>query len=159
MESVKNLLEILKSQELLYLDMVQILESEKDSAVTWDSEKTIELVKKKDTLAYKEKILDEAFVKSIRKIEKETGREGLKVETIAKELGGEYAQELSEIRLRLMKLLGKISELNTSLKILYKTNISLIESVFGRLGIAGKQTYGINKDYRTSKTSTISKTG
>ncbi len=77
MESVKDLIEILKSQETLYIEMRDILEAEKECVVTWDAEKTVDLVKKKDTLAYKEKILDEAFKKlSEKKLRK---RQGLKI--------------------------------------------------------------------------------
>lgn len=159
MECVKDLLEILKSQETLYIEMRGILEAEKECVVTWNAEKTIELVKKKDTLTYKEKFLDEAFKSSMKKMEKELGISGLKVQTIPAEISGEYHSELQEMRKKLLKLINEITTLNMSLKILYKTNISLIEGVFGRLGIAGKNTYGINKGYAKAKTSTISRTG
>lgn len=159
MENVKNLLEILNSQETLYTEMKDILEAEKECVVTWDAEKTIELVKKKDTLAYKEKVLDEAFRNSLKKIEKDMGREKLRVQDIPEEVSGEFHIELQETRKRLLSLIGEVSAINTSLKILYKTNISLIEGVFGRLGLAGKNTYGVNKNYSSSKTSTISRTG
>ncbi|PLX67821.1 MAG: hypothetical protein C0603_06785 [Denitrovibrio sp.] len=159
MESVKDLIEILKSQETLYSEMRDILEAEKECVVTWDAEKTIDLVKKKDTLAYKEKILDEAFRKCLKKVEKETGVEGLKVLDIADSHAGEYSEELHEVRNNLILVVRDISELNLSLKILYKTNISLIDGVFSKLGIAGTNTYGINKGYSQARTSTISRTG
>ncbi|PLX71326.1 MAG: hypothetical protein C0602_01600 [Denitrovibrio sp.] len=159
MENVKDLLEILNSQEMLYTEMKDILESEKDCVVTWDSAKTIDLVKKKDTLAYKEKVLNEAFKNNLKKIEKDTEIEKLRVKDIPAEYAGEYYSQLQEARKRLMELVGEVAAINTSLKILYKTNISLIEGVFGRLGVAGKGTYGINKNYSSAKTSTISRTG
>lgn len=159
MTLVKDLLDILKSQETLYSEMKQILEEETDCVVTWDADKTIELVKKKDTLSYKEKILDEAFRASLKKIEKEMGIESLRVQDITEDFAGEHYSELTEIRLRLIALVKDIGSLNESLKILYKTNMTLIEGVFGRLGLAGKNTYGIDRGYGKSRTSTISKTG
>jgi len=159
MESVKDLLDILIAQEILYQEMKQILEDETECVVTWDANKTIELVKKKDTLAYKEKVLDEAFRASLKKISKELDVESLRVQDIPEEHAGEHHEELTEARERLLKLVKEVGRLNESLKILYKTNVSLIEGVFGRLGIAGKQTYGINKGYAKGRTSTISKTG
>lgn len=159
MENVKDLLDILKSQEVLYAEMKDILEAEKECVVTWDAEKTIDLVKKKDTLAYKEKVLDEAFRSCLKKVETEMETSGLKVQDIPAEISGEHHEELQTVRKNLISLISKIGEINISLKILYKTNISLIEGVFGRLGIAGKTTYGINKGYAGGKTSTISRTG
>jgi flagellar biosynthesis/type III secretory pathway chaperone len=159
MESVKDLVEILKSQILLYEDMKSILEAEKECVVTWDADKTIELVKRKDTLSYKEKVLDEAFRNSLKKIEKDSGRENLRVQDIDAAIGGEYTSEIQLSRSKLIALINSIQDLNTSLKLLYKTNISLIDGVFSRLGLAGKNTYGVNKGYTSGRTSTISRTG
>lgn len=159
MECVRDLVEILKSQETLYIEMRDIMEAEKGCVVTWNADKTIELVKKKDTLSYKEKVLDEAFRNNLKKIQKEMGVDRLRVQDIPAEISGEFHEELQGVRKRLISLITEIGNLNTSLKILYKTNISLIQGVFGRLGLAGKHTYGINKAYGKTKTSTISKTG
>lgn len=159
MESVKDLLEILKAQETLYGEMKDILEQETQCVVTWDANQTVELVKKKDTLAYKEKVLDEAFRASLKRIGKELETDELRVQDIPAEFAGEYHTELTETRGRLIAVIKEVARLNDSLKILYKTNVSLIEGVFGRLGLAGKNTYGINKGYSKSRTSTISKTG
>jgi len=159
MESVKALIEILKSQETLYTEMRDILEAEKECVVTWNAEKTIDLVKKKDTLAYKEKVLDEAFRTCLKKIEKEEDHEGLKVSDVVELYAGDDADDLSGVRKRLIKLVDEIKDINISLKILYKTNISLIDGVFSKLGIAGSNTYGLNRGYNNSRTSTISRTG
>jgi len=51
MYSVKDLLDILKSQETLYTEMKAVLEAEKECVVTWNSDETVELVKKKNTIA------------------------------------------------------------------------------------------------------------
>lgn len=159
MNSVKDLLDILMSQETLYIEMREILEAEKGCVVTWDAEKTIELVKKKDTLSYKEKVLDEAFRSILKKLQKELDIDSLRVQDIPAEAAGEYHEDIQNARTRLLKLISEISTLNTSLKILYKTNITLIQGVFGKLGLAGRNTYGMNRAYGNAKTSTISKTG
>jgi len=159
MESVKDLLGILASQETLYEEMKNILEQETECVVTWDANKTIELVKKKDTLAYKERVLDEAFRASLKRIAQDLELDSIRVQDIPEEYAGESYEEMSEARKRLIALVSDVGRLNESLKILYKTNVSLIEGVFGRLGIAGKQTYGINKGYSKGRTSTISQTG
>jgi flagellar biosynthesis/type III secretory pathway chaperone len=159
MESVKDLLDILSSQITLYEEMKTILEQETECVVTWDANRTIELVKKKDTLAYKERVLDEAFRASLKRIAKDLELDSVRVQDIPEEYAGELYQEMSEARKRLIALVKEVGRLNESLKILYKTNVSLIEGVFGRLGIAGKHTYGINKGYAKGRTSTISQTG
>jgi len=159
MESVFELVEILKSQVSLYTDMRDILDAEKECVVTWNSDKTIELVKKKDTLSYKEKVLDEAFRNHLKKVGAEVGIENIRVRDITEEMAGEHYTELVELRKQLIRLIKDVTAINTSLKILYKTNISLIEGVFGKLGIAGKNTYGINRAYSNARTSTISRTG
>jgi hypothetical protein len=158
MHNIKDLLDILKSQEKLYSEMLSILTQETESVSTWDSEKTLELAKKKDTLTYKERILDEAFTNCLKKVQKEIGRSDLKVDEIAASFAGEYSEEMTDVRARLIRLVNDVQIKNNSLKILYKTNISLIEGVFGRFGLAGKNTYGIN-GYNTGKTSTICQTG
>jgi len=158
MQNINDLMDILRSQETVYSEMLSILIQEREAVTKWDSEKTLELAKLKDTLAYKEKILDEAFVGCLKKIQKETGRDDIKVEDIASEFAGEFKEEMTELRLKLLELAKGVYEQNNSLKILYKTNISLIEGVFGRFGLAGKTTYGIS-GYQTGKTSTICQTG
>ena len=159
MENITALIEIMQSQKKLYIEMKAILEEEKQAAIKWDAERTNELAKTKDTLTYKEKFLSEAFINCIRKIEKESGREGLRVEIIAREMAGEYSAELAELRNDLITLTRDVNSLNTSLKILFKTNMTLINGLFSKLGIGGRNTYGINKAYKTARTSTICQTG
>lgn len=159
METIQSLLEIMRSQIALYHEMADILTQEKEAAVKWDASLTNELTKKKDTLAYKEKVLSEAFVSCIRKIEKETGREGLRVEIIARELAGGLSGEMMQLRNELLELTKKVNNLNMSLKILFKSNMSLINSLFTKLRMGGRNTYGINKEYSTTRTSTICQTG
>lgn len=159
METIQTLMEIMESQATLYNEMIDILTQEKEAAIKWDAARTNELTKRKDTLSYKEKVLSEAFVNCIRKIEKETGREGLRVEIIAKELAGEKSAELMLSRNNLLELTKKVNSLNTSLKVLFKSNMTLINSLFTRLNMGGRTTYSINKAYKTARTSTICQTG
>lgn len=159
METIHALMEIMESQTKLYTEMAEILTEEKEAAIKWDSSRTNELTKRKDTLSYKEKFLSEAFVNCIRKIEKETGREGLRVEIIARELAGDKSEELMQARNNLLELTKQVNNLNTSLKILFKSNMTLINGLFTRLRVGGRNTYNINKAYKTTRTSTICQTG
>lgn len=160
MNSIQTLLDIMQSQKKLYTELLSILTEEKEAAINWDAKLTNELTKKKDTLIYKEKVINEAFVSCIRKIEKETGREHLRVEHIANEIADqELKPSLLELRHDLLSLTKKVNECNTSLKIIFKTNTSLIEGLFNKLGMGGRSTYGITKEYNTSRTSTICQTG
>ncbi|TCK62108.1 flagellar export chaperone FlgN [Seleniivibrio woodruffii] len=159
MENIKALLEIMDSQKKLYNEMLSVLQEEKEAAIRWDSARTNELAKTKDTLTYKEKFINEAFVNCIKKIEKEHGLEGLRVEIIARELAGEHSTELMAVRNELVSLTKKVNDANTSLKILFKTNMTMIEGLFQKLGVAGRNTYGISKQFNTGKTSTICQTG
>ncbi|MGE4266608.1 MAG: flagellar export chaperone FlgN [Deferribacterales bacterium] len=159
MENIKALLEIMDSQKKVYTEMLSILQQEREAAMKWNAARTNELAKTKDTLAYKEKVINEAFVNCIKKIEKQHEREGLRVEIIARELAGEYSSELMAVRNELVTLTKKVNDANTSLKILFKTNMTLIDGLFQKLGIAGRNTYGISKQYKSVKTSTICQTG
>ncbi len=159
MENITALIEIMQSQIKLYTEMVSILKEEKQAAIKWDSKLTNELAKAKDTLTYKEKFLSEAFVNCIRRIEKESGIDGLRVETIARDMAGEYSEELMALRNELMDLTKEVTSLNTALKILFKSNMSLINGLFTKLGVGGRNTYSMNKAYKTVRTSTICQTG
>lgn len=159
MESIQTLLDIMESQKKLYTELMSILTEEKQAAIAWDANKTNELTKIKDTLTYKEKVINEAFVSCIRKIEKETGREHLRVEHIAKEMAGDLREPMLALRQDLLTLTRKVNDCNTSLKIIFKTNTTLIDGLFSRLGLGGRNTYGITKGYNTMRTSTICQTG
>lgn len=159
MESIQTLIDIMESQKTLYTDLLSILNKEKEAAIQWDAKTTNELTKTKDTLVYKEKVINEAFVSCIRKIEKESGKEPLRVENIAHELAGDLREPMLALREELMQLTRKVNECNTSLKIIFKTNSAMIDGLFSRLGLGGRNTYGINKSYNTQRTSTICQTG
>jgi len=60
METIQSLIGVLKQQVELYTVLYNLLKEEKGYISKWQIDKTLEVVKQKETILYKEKILDEA---------------------------------------------------------------------------------------------------
>lgn len=160
METIQNLIEILESQCVLYSEILEIMESEKNAVVKWRFQDTFDLTKKKDTLIYKEKILDEARAKAVRKLESEFGEENLKISDIISLTDNEEQNlHLTALHSRLKLITDRLQDENLSLKILYRTNMSFIEDLFSNTGLGSKTVYGINRTYSSVRTSTLDHRG
>jgi len=160
MENVSSLIEILNSQKKLYSELLSLLKYERETVGSWDADGTFELAKKKDTLVYKEKLLDEARNTAVRKISRSAGKEMMTVSEIIEELDDEEAIDtLCGIRAELLKLAKKIKDENDSLKILYKTNIGFVNDLFTQLGLDNRPVYSNNKTVGAAKNSSLDTRG
>lgn len=143
MDRFRNLLDILKSQCELYSELASVMALEKEAVARWNVDDTLELTKRKDTLVYKEKILEEARRTIIKKISMDEGRDEISLaEIIDLTDGAELRNEFNQVRTDLKNVMHRLNDENLALKILYRTNISLVNDFFDRLGITSGSTYG-----------------
>jgi hypothetical protein len=141
METIQKLIDVLTSQYNLYLELHQLLEKEKEYITQWNIDKTMEISKIKDTLLYKEKLLDEAREKIIKKIN-EYYSEELSLDDLIKKIDDKkQVSELTKLRHSILEITSLIHNENLSIKILYKSNMKMISDVFERLGITEKTSY------------------
>ncbi|MCD8567984.1 MAG: flagellar protein FlgN [Geovibrio sp.] len=142
MDKFRNLLDILKSQCELYSELASVMALEKEAVSKWNVDDTLELTKRKDTLVYKEKLLEEARRTIIKKISMDEGRDEISLsEIIDLTNEAELRQEFSQVRNNLKNVMHRLNDENLALKILYRTNISLVNDFFERLGITAGSTY------------------
>ncbi len=142
MDRFRNLLDILKSQCELYSELASVMALEKEAVSRWNVDDTLELTKRKDTLVYKEKLLEEARRTIIKKIGMDEGRDEISLsEIIDLTDEAELRQEFSQVRNNLKDVMHRLNDENLALKILYRTNISLVNDFFDRLGITSDSTY------------------
>jgi flagellar biosynthesis/type III secretory pathway chaperone len=142
MDKFRNLLDILKSQCELYSELASVMALEKEAVSRWNVDDTLELTKRKDTLVYKEKLLEEARRTIIKKISMDEGRDEISLsEIIDLTDEAELRQEFSQVRNNLKNVMHRLNDENLALKILYRTNISLVNDFFDKLGITAGSTY------------------
>ncbi|WP_265822929.1 flagella synthesis protein FlgN [Geovibrio ferrireducens] len=142
MDKFRNLLDILKSQCELYSELASVMALEKEAVSRWNVDDTLELTKRKDTLVYKEKLLEEARRTIIKKISMDEGRDEISLsEIIDLTNEAELRQEFSQVRNNLKNVMHRLNDENLALKILYRTNISLVNDFFDKLGITAGSTY------------------
>jgi len=71
MELMSNLIDVLKLQYSLYNDLLELMMKEKVYITQWNSAEIISISKKKNTIFFKEKVLNEARLKTIAQLDKE----------------------------------------------------------------------------------------
>lgn len=149
MDKFRNLADILKSQCELYSELADVMALEKDAVSRWKAEDTLELTKRKDTLLYKEKVLEEARRALIKKISIESGLESPSLGDIIDLADEEEIKaELESIRAELKGIIIRLNDANLALKILYRTNITLVNDFFVKLGITAEASYGAHSKGR-----------
>ena len=160
MDKFKNLLDILKSQCELYGELASILAIEKEAVAKWNVEDTLELNKRKDTIVYKERLLEEARRTSIKKICLIEGKDDMTVSDIIEFLEDEELKaEFADIKIKLLAVMDLLSSESLALKILYRTNISLVNDFFDRLGITAGETYNSPKGKQQGTKSLVDHVG
>ncbi|WP_022851134.1 flagellar export chaperone FlgN [Limisalsivibrio acetivorans] len=160
MGKIENLVEILESQCSLYSELIEIMALEKEAVTRWNVDDTIELTKRKDTVLYKEKVLEEARKTSIKKLSLELGIEDITLSDIIETCQDEEQRSrLQSVRERLSNLVSKLNDENLALKIIYRTNIGLVSEFFDRLGITSTKTYGGTSKPAKGTTSIIDRRG
>lgn len=144
METIQNLIDVLTSQYALYEDLLVLLKEEKKVIAEWDIDRTLEITKSKDTILYKEKVLDEARMQIIKKIQGESDTEfnlGELINTIENQ---DQATSLDDLNSRLKKIARFIQNENISIRLLYKSNMKMISDVFEKIGITESSGYQLH---------------
>jgi flagellar biosynthesis/type III secretory pathway chaperone len=156
MESLKHLVEVLKSQVSLYTEIQENIELEKQAIASWSVGRTAELTRLKEELLRREHIQVEARNLLLAQIAQQLGKDKLSIsEVISHAKSTDYGEELDELCQKLVALITRIQAENLSLRVLYATNSRMINDFLTQTGLL-EPTYGSTG---VKKTSTISKVG
>lgn len=136
METIHNLIGVLTSQRDLYKKLYDLLLEEKKYIIDWDIDRMMDIPKMKDTFFYKEKMLEEARKKVEQKLAKELGKPNVTLNDIMVIIEDRRLKdELTQLKNEITELLENISIENKRIKILYNTNLKLINDFFNKLGV------------------------
>lgn len=144
--SIKNLVEILKSQVTHYSLIRDTLREEKEAVTSWNNDKIKELNKTKEQLSKKEKLLEEARKTISLRIKEEYSLNDDTVLAIIEGIDDEECKnELTQLRDELLVLVADISQITVSLKVIYNTNLKIISDIKSKMGFVPANKYGIDK--------------
>lgn len=142
METIQNLIDVLKSQVKLLEELNSIIEQEKYYITHWDIDRVIEVAKQKDTVIYKDRVLDEAKDKYIKKYCNLNGLSGNSLNNVIDHLPQSPEKEdLIILRNKLRELATKTHNENLAIKVLYSTNLRLISDFFDKIGVSVGHSY------------------
>ncbi|ADR18132.1 flagellar protein FlgN [Calditerrivibrio nitroreducens] len=142
METIQSLIGVLKQQIELYHSIYELLKEEKSYISKWQIDKTLETVKKKETLLYKEKILDESRDKIAKNIQKKLSLRNASLSELVDAIEDRSIKdELISLRKEILDITNKIYSENMAIKILYHTNLQLIRDFFEQIGMIGSSSY------------------
>ena len=145
-DSVKNLVEILKSQVIHYSLIRDTLQEEKAAVTSWNNNKIQELNRTKEQLSKKEKLLEEARKTISLRIKEEYNLQDNTVLAIIDGIeDGQYKDELIQLRAELLALVADISQITVSLKVIYNTNLKIISDITSKMGFVPANKYGMDK--------------
>lgn len=145
-DSVKNLVEILKSQVSHYGLIRDVLQEEKTAVTSWNNDKIKELNKTKEQLSKKESLLEEARKTISLRIKEEYSLADDTVLAIIDGIEeGESKEELVHLRDELLLIVSDISQITVSLKIIYSTNLQIIGDIKSKMGFVPSNKYGMDK--------------
>ncbi|MGB9730880.1 MULTISPECIES: flagellar protein FlgN [Calditerrivibrio] len=142
METIQSLIGVLKQQIELYQSIYELLKEEKSYISKWQIDKTLETVKKKETLLYKEKILDESRDRIAKNIQKRLNLKNASLSELVDAIDdSSLKEELISLRKEILDITNKIYSENMAIKILYHTNLQLIRDFFEQIGMLGSSSY------------------
>lgn len=142
-DSIFNLIELLKSQLALYTEVKNILAAEKEAVIGWHVEDTSKFNNDKKRLMRKERILEEARLTLSLRIQNELGLDDGTLSSIILACPDEVkAAKLADLREQLLEIAYAINEESVSLKILYSTNLKLINEMYAQMGYLPTNKYG-----------------
>lgn len=151
-----NLVEILKSQVAHYTDVRDTLAEEKTAVTSWNTKAVFELNKHKEQLVKKEKLLEEARKTLSMRIMQEYGLSEDTVSAIIEVCDDEEVrEELISLRGNLLILVSEISQITVSLKVLYNTNLKIMNDVKVRMGYLPSNKYGMEQSNTSSIPSSL----
>lgn len=142
METIQSLIGVLKQQIELYQSIYELLKEEKGYISKWQIDKTLETVKKKETLLYKEKILDESRDRIAKNIQKKLNLKNASLSELVNAIDDPYLkEELISLRKEILDITNQIYSENMAIKILYHTNLQLIRDFFEQIGMISSSSY------------------
>lgn len=152
METIQSLISVLKSQVSILESLKALIEEEKIHITSWNIDKVLKIAKSKDTLVYKERVLDEAKDKYIKKYCSENGISSFTIGDIANNLKDETQRaEVVNLVEKLKSLAADVLNGNMTIKILYGTNLRLISDFFDKIGLNSDVSYN-QKGFEIKKT-------
>lgn len=158
MELMSNLIDVLKLQYSLYNDLLELMMKEKVYITQWNSAEIISISKKKNTIFFKEKVLNEARLKTIAQLDKEFPDKKLTIQSIIDIIKDiKLKNQFEDLNNKLINVAKQIQTENLLIKVLYSGNLKLISDFFENCGIAKGNTYTDNKKLYKSKYATFIK--
>ncbi len=145
MASINTLKELLRSQLSLYADVQDTLTKEKNAIVTWDFSETNTLLAKKEKLIHKEKLLEEARKSLADRVKNELNAKDSTLSSIIEVAPDEDREELIDIKGQFEKIVVGINNESIALKMLYSTNVKVMNDLYTQLGILSCNTYDKKK--------------
>lgn len=145
--SIHNLIELLKSQLVTYTEIMEVLSDEKEAVSSWKPNVIVELNKKKEQLAKRERLLEDARNTITLRLMEEYGIYKGSLQDIIEVCPDEESkQELSNLRLSLLNVANEISNITFSLKVLYNANLKIISDIKLKMGyMPSTNKYGMEK--------------
>lgn len=142
METIQSLIGVLKSQVSILENLNTLIEEEKIYITSWNIDKVLETAKSKDTLIYKERVLDEAKDKYIKKYCSENAISSFTIGDITSNLTDKTQRaEIATLVEKLKSLAADVRNENMVIKILYGTNLRLISDFFDKIGLNSDVSY------------------
>ncbi len=139
METIRNLIDVLESEFALYQELLELLISERKIITEWDIDKIVEITKIKDTILYKEKLLEEAREKIIKKLSDD---KDINLTDIIDKLEDEQEKtKLLELKTNISNIITKVQTETFAVRLLYNTNMKIIGDIFERAGLTEKSGY------------------
>ena len=145
MASINTLKELLGSQISLYTEIIEVLVKEKNAIVTWDFSDTNTLLAKKEKLIHKERLLEEARKSLAERVKTELNAKDNTLSSIIEVAPEEDKDELVSIKKEFQKIVVGINNESMALKILYSTNVKVMNDLYTQLGILSSNTYDKKK--------------
>ena len=143
--SILQLIEILKSQYSHYTEVRDTLLEEKQAVTSWNNKVLLDLNSRKEQLAKKERLLEEARNTLANRIQQEYQLENNTVTSIIEVAEDKEKTELIEIKSKLLSLTTEIKDVTMSLKAIYTTNLKIINDIKAKLGFVPANKYGMEK--------------
>lgn len=157
METIQSLIGVLKSQVSVLENLKTLMGEEKIYISSWNIDKVLETAKSKDTLIYKERVLDEAKDKYIKKYCSENGISGFTIVDITNNLIDKTQRtEIATLVEKLKSLATDVRNENMAIKILYGTNLRLISDFFDKIGLNSDVSYN-HKGSEIKKTASFNR--
>lgn len=157
METIQSLMGVLRDQISILEDLKMLIEQEKVYITSWNIDKVIETAKSKDTIVYKERILDEAKDKYIKKYCLENGISSFTIGDVIDTLKDKEQQaQILALLEKLRSLAVDVRNGNMAVKILYGTNLRLISDFFDKIGLNSNVLYN-QKGTEIKKTVSINR--